>query len=197
MKPCIEFLRSRPARRYPSSPADPTLTEILILPHCLGGHLLRSSGPEKLSNQDESHLHETTLAFDSKPALRARSRCREPRQLALLWIIDCATPLGGPHTGGQGFHALRPTSSLDGSKMGGCRERHPDPSPRAHRAICPATSIRPTFSCPVRHPRPLHAWLPSELGRRYAETEVDGIPRDESMVTSRAFPCLPRDQHAR
>lgn len=195
MKRYIEFLRSRPARRYPSSPADLTLAEILILPHCLGGHLLRSSGLEKFSNQDESHFHKTTLAFDSKPALRVRSRCREPRQLALLRTIDCVTPLGGPHTGGRGFHALRPTSSLNGSKMGGRRERQPDPSPRARRGIDPATSIRPTFSCPVRHPRPLHAWLPSELGHRHAETEVDGVPRDESMVTSRAFPYLPRDQH--
>lgn len=119
MKPCTEFLRSRPAQRYSFLPAGLTLTESLSLPHCLGGHLLRSSGPEKFSNQDESHLHETTLAFDSKPALRARSRCRAPRQLALLRPTDRATPLGRPHAGRRGFHALRLTSSRDGSKMGG------------------------------------------------------------------------------
>jgi hypothetical protein len=189
MKPCIEFLRSRPARRYPSLPAELTLTKIPILPHCLGGRILWSSGPENFSDQDESRLHETTLTFDSKPALRVRSRCREARQLALLRIIDGETFLGRPHTGGQGFHALRPTSSRDGSKMGGCRERHPGPSPRARKAVRPATSIRPTFSCPVRAPStaprtaPFGARAPirRDRSRRCIEGWADGILKNFSL----------------
>jgi hypothetical protein len=197
MKPCIEFLRSRPARRYPSLPAELTLTKIPILPHCLGGRILWSSGPENFSDQDESRLHETTLTFDSKPALRVRSRCREAGQLALLRIIDGKTPLGRPHTGGRGFtpDVLRPAEMARGWE-GVANDILTLALGHAKLFALRPRSVRPSH-VPSGHPRPLHARPPSGPGHRYAGTEVDGVSRDGLMVSSRTSPYPPRDQHAR
>lgn len=126
MKSCIEFLRSRHAWRYPSLPAGLTLAEIPSLPRCLGGHIPWSSGPEKFSNQDESRLHKTTLTFDSKPTLRARSRCRESEGSSRCSLPSTVRPFWeGLTREDEGFtpYVLRPAETV--RRLGGYRKRYP------------------------------------------------------------------------
>jgi len=155
-------------RGIPLHLPDSPLPRSRSRPTVLVGTLSGALGPRIPRTKMSHAFMKRPLSFDSKPVLPARSRCPGAEAARAAPDHRRCGPSGKASHGRVRVHALRPTSSLDGSKMGGYRERHPDPGPRAAElfALRPR-SVRPSH-VPSERPWPLHAWPPSGPGHRTA-----------------------------
>lgn len=179
-------------------PVNLTLTEIPVLPHCLGGHLPWSSGFElprtKMSHRFTKRLLPLTrnLFFALVPAACARgsSRCFGAPAVRPLWEGLTREGLGS-----------RPVPYVQPRRfmIGRVPRTTPWPEARRHAALFAlrSRSVRPSHA-PSAHHRPLHARPPSGPGHRCAEIfRIIGASREVPTIRSRVPAWLPRDRRTR